>query len=53
MAEFQGSWDDNRDHLADKLTKLGELAEETADGFEEADEALAREIAEAVEDVSS
>lgn len=49
MDEFNDNWDDNRKRLAEKLTKLGELARETADGFEQADEELAREVAEAVD----
>lgn len=49
MEEFRDNWDDNRDHLADKLGKLSELAIETADGFEEADRELAKEIIKAME----
>lgn len=50
MEEFRDNWDDNRDHLADKLDKLGEHATETADGFDEADAELASEITKAMED---
>jgi hypothetical protein len=49
MEEFRDNWDDNRAHLADKLGKLGELATQTADGFEEADAGLAREVVTAME----
>lgn len=49
MDEFNDNWNDNRKHLAEKLAKLGELARETADGFEQADEELAREVAKAVD----
>jgi uncharacterized protein YukE len=49
MEQFRENWDDNRDHLADKLSKLAELAARTADGFEEADAALAREVVKAME----
>jgi uncharacterized protein YukE len=50
MDEFRKNWNDNRDHLADKLTKLGELATRTADGFEEADAELAKEVVKAMEE---
>jgi hypothetical protein len=49
MEEFRDNWNDNRDHLADKLSKLGELATQTADGFEEADAELTREVVQAME----
>lgn len=52
MEEFRDNWDDNRDHLADKLSKLGELADQTAEGFEEADRELAKEITQAMADNS-
>jgi hypothetical protein len=50
MDTFRKNWDDNRDHLADKLLKLGELATQTADGFEEADEKLAAQLVKAIEE---
>jgi hypothetical protein len=50
MEEFHGNWNDNRDHLADKLSTLGDLAVETADTFTEADEDLAREINKVMEE---
>ncbi|MFD1826821.1 MULTISPECIES: hypothetical protein [Mumia] len=50
MDKFRKNWDDNRDHLADKLLKLGELATETANGFEEADEKLAAELVKAIKE---
>lgn len=49
MSEFASNWDDNRDHLADKLRKLGDLATTTADEFTQADEELATELLEAIE----
>lgn len=49
MEEFRRNWNDNRDHLAEKLRKLAELATQTAEGFEEADAELAREIVRALE----
>lgn len=49
MDDFRGNWNDNRDHLADKLDKLGELATKAADGFTQQDEDLARQIREAME----
>lgn len=49
MDEFRGNWDDNRDHLADKLTKLGDLATTAAESFTEADEELAKQIREVLE----
>lgn len=52
MDEFRKNWNDNRDHLAEKLGKLAELATQTADGFEEADAELAREVIEAMESAS-
>lgn len=50
MNEFRDNWDDNRDHLADKLAKIGDLATQTGEGFEEADAKLATEIRKAVEE---
>lgn len=49
MTTFRTNWDDNRDHLADKLAKLGEMAKATADEFTKADEELASELLDAVE----
>lgn len=49
MDNFRGNWDDNRDHLADKLGKLGNLATKAAEGFTEADQELAKKIRELME----
>lgn len=49
MDNFHSNWNDNRDHLADKLGKLGELATQAAERFTEQDEQLAKEIREAME----
>lgn len=51
MDKFRTNWDDNRDHLADKLKKLGELATTTADEFTKADEELAAKLVKAIEEV--
>lgn len=50
MDEFHSNWDDNREYVASKLESLADLAQETADGFDDADAELAREVAKAVED---
>lgn len=50
MDNFRGNWNDNRDHLADKLGKLGDLATTAAESFEEADAELARQIRDVLED---
>lgn len=52
MDEFRGNWDDNRDHLADKLSKLGDLATTAAESFTEADEELAKQISEILSEES-
>ncbi|MGZ4493247.1 MAG: hypothetical protein ACXVWU_00975 [Nocardioides sp.] len=49
MEDFRGNWDDNRDHLADKLGTLGNLAGKAAEGFSQADADLARKIRAALE----
>lgn len=49
MDDFRGNWNDNRDHLADRLDKLGDLATTAADSFEKADAELARQIRKAME----
>ncbi|MCD9199318.1 hypothetical protein [Aeromicrobium wangtongii] len=49
MDTFHSNWDHNRDYVCGKLDTLGELAEQAADGFEETDEDLARQIAEVME----
>lgn len=49
MDNFRGNWDDNRDHLADKLGKLGELATTSADWFTKTDDDLAKKVREAME----
>lgn len=49
MKKFRTNWDDNRDHLADKLAKLGDMAKTTADEFTKADEDLASKLVDAVE----
>jgi hypothetical protein len=49
MDNFRGNWNDNRDHLADKLQKLGDLATQAAKSFTEQDEDLARQIRKVME----
>jgi uncharacterized protein YukE len=49
MDRFGRNWDDNRAHLAEKLSKLAELVTQTADGFEKADAQLAQEVVKAME----
>ncbi len=49
MDNFKGNWDDHRDHLADKLDKLGDLAIQTADSFTKTDEDLASKVRDAME----
>ena len=49
MDEFKDNWDDNRKHVADRLSKLGDLASETASSFTEADEELATKVREIME----
>lgn len=48
MEEFRDNWNDNRKYVADKLNKLSELADQTAEGFEQVDQKLAQEINEAM-----
>ncbi|GAA1239784.1 hypothetical protein [Oryzihumus leptocrescens] len=48
MDHFRTNWDDNRDHLAEKLGQLGDLAAKAAEGFSQADADLARKIRDAV-----
>ena len=49
MDEFHSNWDNNREYVCGKLDTLADLAEQTADGFEETDEDLARQVTEAME----
>jgi hypothetical protein len=50
MDNFKGNWDDHRDHLADKLDKLGDLAIQSAESFTKTDEDLASKIRQAMEE---
>jgi hypothetical protein len=49
MDNFRENWNDNREHLAEKLSTLGDLALKAAEGFSEADADLAKKIRESVE----
>lgn len=49
MHEFHSNWDNNRDYVCSKLDTLGDMAEQTAEGFDETETDLARQIREAVE----
>lgn len=49
MDEFHSNWDDNRDYVASKLDTLADMADQTADGFEQTDADLARQIREVME----
>ncbi|MET1038026.1 MAG: hypothetical protein ABW075_07110 [Aeromicrobium sp.] len=49
MDTFHSNWEDNRDYVCSKLDALGDMAEQTADGFEETDADLARQISEVME----
>lgn len=50
MDNFKDNWNDNRDHLADKLKKLGDDGIKIADTFDETDEELAKQISKAMEE---
>lgn len=49
MDEFHSNWDNNREYVSGKLDTLADLAQETADGFEQTDADLARDVAKAIE----
>lgn len=52
LDNFRTNWNDNRDHLAEKLATLGDLATRSAEGFSEADADLARRLREKMEEPS-
>jgi hypothetical protein len=52
LDNFRTNWNDNRDHLAEKLATLGDLASKAAEGFSEADADLATKLREKMEEGS-
>jgi uncharacterized protein YukE len=49
MDEFHSNWNDNRDYVASKLDTLADMADQTADGFDETDADLAKQISEVMD----
>ncbi len=49
LDNFRTNWNDNREHLAEKLSTLGDLATKSAEGFGAADADLAAKLREKME----
>lgn len=49
LDHFRGNWDDKRELLTKGLRNVGDMAQSTADVFEEFDEAMAAKVREILE----
>jgi hypothetical protein len=49
MDEFHSNWDNNREYVSSKLDTLAEMADQTAEGFDQTDADLAKQIAEVMD----